>query len=112
METELKKILVKSLDFLIEMIVLSRTLANKDQAIISKSLLQCSSNISININEAIEFNARAGSKSKLAKAAEEAGETLYWLKRIEKAQLMDDNFPAYISHCQDLIGILLVASHS
>ena len=112
MDKELDNILAKSYDFLIEMISISRTLARLDNAVISKALLQCSTNINININEAIEFNARRSSASKLAKAAEEANEALYWLKRIEKSKLVEADFPTYISHCQDIIGILQVASHS
>jgi len=112
METELEKLLAKSFDFLIEMIQLSKTLASRDYALISKSLLQSSTNINININEAIEFNSRRSSNSKLAKAAEEANETLYWLKRIEKSQLVEDNFTVYISQCRDIIGTLLAAAHS
>jgi len=112
MEIELDKLLAKSFDFLIEMIQLSRTLASLDNPIISKSLLQCSTNINININEAIEFNARRSSISKLAKAAENADETLYWLKRIEKDQLIKADFPVYISDCQYILKHLLAAAHS
>ena len=112
MGNELNKLLEKSFDFLTEMIQLSRKLASLDNTIISKSLLQCSTNIIINIHEAIEFNASRSSKGKLAKASENAGETLYWLKRIEKEKIIEANFPDYISNCQNIIGTLLASSNS
>lgn len=111
MGNELETILNKSYDFLYELIPLSKALAGHESLGVSKSLLQSVVGITNHITEAIDVNTRQNPANKLKKAAADANETLYWLRRIEKNHLAEADYETYISHCRDILALTLYLAY-
>lgn len=103
MERKLEKLLAITFDFSIEIINLCKELIEKKHAFLSKPLFESTTKMGVNINEAIEFHTNRSFLAKLAHASDEAQETLYWLRRIERDQLIPADMHIYIDHCEQIL---------
>lgn len=91
MEGELKNNLIRerSYSFALEIIKLTRMLAQQNEYVLSKQLLKSGTSIGANIEEATAGQSRADFLSKMAIASKEARETLYWLRLLRDSEILD-----------------------
>ena len=103
MERKLERLLTITFDFSIEIINLCKVLVEKNHSFFSKPLFQSATKMGVNINEAIEHQTNRTYLAKLATASNEAEETLYWLRRIDRDQLIPADMHIYIDHCEQIL---------
>jgi len=111
MERKLEILLAISFDFSIEIINLCKELIDKNQVFFSKPLFESTTKMGVNINEAIEFHNNRTFLAKLNHASNEAKETLYWLKRIDKDKVISADMHICIDHCEHILRQLNSASY-
>jgi four helix bundle protein len=112
MERKLEILLAITFDFSIEIINLCKELIEKKHAFLSKPLFESTTKMGVNINEAIEFHTNRTFLSKLAHASDEAQETLYWLKRIEKDRVISTDMHSCIAHCEQILKQINSATYT
>lgn len=112
MERKLEILLAVSFDFSIEIIKLCKELIDSHNTFFSKPLFLSTTKMSLNINEAIEFQSNRTFLAKLAEASNQAHETLYWLKRIERDNLISYDMNKSISRCEQILHQLNSATYS
>ena len=112
MERKLERLLAITFDFSIEIINLCKVLIEKNHAFFSKPLFQCATKMGANINDAVEFQTNRTYLAKLASASNEAEETLYWLRRIERDQLLPADMHTCIHHCEQILQQINSATHT
>ncbi|MBW2563729.1 MAG: four helix bundle protein [Deltaproteobacteria bacterium] len=83
----------RTFEFAIRIVKLCQYLDEKPgvKRILSKQLLRSGTSVGANIEEAQAGQSRADFLSKMSIASKEARETLYWLKLLEKAELISDD---------------------
>lgn len=96
----------KSFDFALLIIELFQKLQYEREYIISKQLLRCGTSIGANVSEALAGESRADFIHKMAVSSKEARETLYWLKLLNRSQMVELNYTPYIENCEELVKIL------
>ena len=99
-------ILNLSFDFSIKVMGLYKDLTSKREYIISKQLLRSATSIGANIFEATAAASRKDFINKMTIASKEARETYYWLKLLEKGEIVNIKVGEYIKDIQDIINIL------
>ena len=99
-------ILDKSFDFALKIIELYKILKSNNEYILSKQLLRAGTSIGANIEEAIAAQSRKDFIHKLSIAAKEARETKYWLKLLNRSQLVELDYNNYINKSDEIIRIL------
>jgi four helix bundle protein len=99
-------ILDKSFDFAIKIITLCVILKNKNEFILSKQLLKSGTSIGANIEEAIGAYSKKEFASKMGIALKEARETRYWLRLLNKSQLVHYDYSFYLKDIEDIVNIL------
>ena len=105
MKTE-NKIQELSFDFSIQIISLYKTLVEKKEYVLSKQLLRSGTSIGANIEEAIAAQTRKDFITKMSIASKEARETRYWLRLLDKSNLVDVDYSAYLNSIEQIINIL------
>jgi len=103
MKHKLESLLLESFDFSIEIILLCKKLNELSHVFYVKSLFQTASHMGVNLTEAVEFQVNRTFLIKLNKAAGDAKETLYWLKRIEKDVATNIDAQTCIEHCENIL---------
>ncbi len=99
------KILSLSFDFSLSIIGLYKSLVQEKEFVISKQLLRSATSIGANVEEA---NA-AHKKEFIAKmsiASKEARETRYWLRLLDRSQLVSHDYTSYLSSIEHMINVL------
>ena len=83
----------RTFEFAIRIVKLCQYLDEKPgvKRILSNQLLRSGTSVGANIEEAQAGQSRADFLSKMSIASKEARETLYWLKLLEKAELISDD---------------------
>ncbi len=112
MERKLETLLAITFDFSIEIINLCKELIEKKHAFLSKPLFESTTKMGVNLNEAIEFQTNRTFLAKLAHASDEAHETLYWLKRIEKDKVISADMHPCIAHCEQILKQINSATYT
>jgi len=79
----------KSEEFALDIIQLYRKLINKKEFILSKQILKSGTSIGANLEEAYGAQSRKDFTSKIFIAYKEARETRYWLRLLDKSNLID-----------------------
>jgi len=87
MKTE-NKILELTFDFSLQVISLYKTLIQQNEYVISKQLLRSSTSIGANVEEANAAQTKRDFIMKMSIASKEARETKYWLRLLDKSQIM------------------------
>lgn len=80
----------KSFDFALKIIELYKVLAEKHEYVLSRQLLKSGTSIGANVEEATASESRADFIHKMSIASKEARETLYWLKLLDKSDLISN----------------------
>jgi len=82
-------ILEKALSFSVRMLKLAEFLQDKKQHIIANQILRSGTSIGANISESNYACSKPDFINKLKIAEKEASETLYWLKVLNKSEIID-----------------------
>jgi len=99
----------RTFEFAIRIVKLCQYLDEKPgvKRILSNQLLRSGTSVGANIEEAQAGQSRADFLSKMSIASKEARETLYWLKLLEKAELIsDDRLQALKQEADEIVRIL------
>ncbi|WP_026838517.1 four helix bundle protein [Gillisia sp. JM1] len=97
---------VKSFDFALQIIELYKQMLNQKEYVLSKQLLRSGTSIGANVEEASAAISKKDFISKMSISAKEARETLYWLKLIEKSQIVKIDVSGLLEKSEELIRIL------
>jgi len=81
-------VLEKSFTFSLKIIELYKTLRAKNEFVISKQLLCSTTSIRANANEASAAQTKKDFIAKMTISSKEARETHYWLRLLQKSQLV------------------------
>ena len=96
----------KSFDFALSIIELYKELTKENEYIISKQLLRSGTSIGANIEEASAAQSKKDFIAKMSISSKEARETRYWLRLLDKSQLVNLDFTLYLSSIEEIINIL------
>ncbi|MFB2880837.1 four helix bundle protein [Floridanema aerugineum] len=96
----------KSFDFALEIIDLYQELIKCKEYVISKQLLRSRTSIGANVEEASAAQSRKDFLAKMSIASKEARETRYWLRLLQKSQMVKMDFTTQLNHVDELIRIL------
>ena len=101
----------KSLDFATKIVMLYEEQAKiRNETTILKQLLRSGTSVGANINEAIFGNSKADFISKLHISLKEANESLYWLKLLRNANILEDTKSKELIGLIEEIKAMLIAS--
>lgn len=96
----------KSYLFALKIIKLYKSMASKNEYVISKQILRCGTSIGANVEEALGAHSRADFHAKMIIAFKEARETNYWLRLLKDSQMIDIDYLPYIKDSEEVIRIL------
>ena len=96
----------KSFEFALDIINLYKRLCAINEHIIAKQLLRCGTSIGANIEEALAGYSIKDFSAKMTIASKEARETAYWLRLIQKSNLIDYPIDNLLVKINELIKIL------
>ena len=99
-------ILDKSFEFAIKAVELYVILKNQNEFVISKQFLKSATSIGANVEEAISAFSKKEFTSKMGIALKEARETRYWLRLLNRSQLVKFNYSIYLKEIEELVNIL------
>jgi four helix bundle protein len=96
----------KSFGFSLMIIELYKKLSTANEFIISKQLLRSATSIGANVEEAIAGQSKKDFLHKMSIASKEARETRYWLKLLDKSQIVTINYQLCLQEVESIINIL------
>jgi four helix bundle protein len=99
-------ILEKSFSFSLDMISLYSNLSVKKEYVLSKQVLRSGTSIGANVEEAMAAQSRKDFISKMTIASKEARETKYWLRLLDRSQLVKFNYKPNLKEIEEIIKIL------
>lgn len=99
-------ILEKSFVFALQIIELYKKLIAEQEFVISKQLLRSGTSIGANIEEATAAISKRDFIAKMSISSKEARETRYWLRLLEKSELVNVDVSGEIDEVEQIINIL------
>ncbi len=96
----------KSFQFSLKIISLYRELIRENEYVLSKQLLRSATSIGANIEEALAGQSKKDFITKMSIASKEARETRYWLRLLDKSQLIKNDYTDYLKDNEELINML------
>jgi four helix bundle protein len=105
MKTE-NKIVELTFSFSLQIITLYKSLIQQNEYVISKQLLRSATSIGANVEEANAAQTKRDFIMKMSIASKEARETKYWLRLLDKSQIMQHNYGEYLENIGHIINIL------
>ena len=106
MEEKENLIQQRSFNFSLTVIKLYKILILNKEFIISKQLLRSATSIGANIEEAIAGQSKKDFLHKMSIASKEARETRYWLKLLDRSQIVGYDYLKYLDEIENIINIL------
>jgi four helix bundle protein len=100
------KILSLTFDFSIQIIGLYKTLIQQNEYVISKQLLRSATSIGANVEEANAAQTKKDFIMKMSIASKEARESKYWLRLLDKSQMVKADYSVYLTTIEHIINIL------
>lgn len=100
------KILNLTFDFSLEIISLYKLLIQHNEYVISKQLLRSSTSIGANVEEANAAQTKKEFIQRMSIASKEARETKYWLRLLDKSQIIKYNYTEHLKKIEHIINIL------
>jgi four helix bundle protein len=100
------KILNLTFDFSIQIIGLYKILVEHKEYVISKQLLRRSTSIGANVEEANAAQSKREFIQRMSIASKEARETKYWLRLLDKSQIIKHDYSAHLKTIDHIINIL------
>jgi four helix bundle protein len=99
-------ILEKSFNFSIKIIKLYTFLKDHNEYVISKQVLRSGTSIGANAEEADAGQTHKDFTAKMSIASKEARETRYWLRLLQKSQLVKHDYKEYLDDVEEIVRIL------
>ena len=96
----------KSFEFSLKIIKLYKKMLEQNEYVLSKQLLRSGTSIGANIEEATAGISKKDFAAKMSISSKEARETRYWLKLIDKSDLVNMDVNEELKLVEDLINIL------
>ncbi|MFY0673996.1 MAG: four helix bundle protein [Bacteroidia bacterium] len=96
----------KSFDFALLIIEVYKKMTNQNEFVLSKQLLKSGTSIGANVEEAIAGFSKKDFTAKMSISSKEARETRYWLRLIEKSQLVKIDVSHELKEIEGIINIL------
>jgi four helix bundle protein len=96
----------KSFEFSLSIINLYKKMIEQNEYVLSKQLLSSGTSIGANIEEATAGISRKDFIAKMSISSKEARETRYWLKLIDKSNIVEVDIKEELNQVEDLINIL------
>lgn len=100
------KILSLTFDFSIQIIELYKILVKQNEYVISKQLLRSATSIGANVEEANAAQTKKDFIMKMSIASKEARESKYWLRLLDKSQMVKLDYSVYLATVEHIINIL------
>jgi four helix bundle protein len=100
------KILSLTFDFSILIIGLYKILVQQNEYVISKQLLRSATSIGANVEEANAAQTKKDFIMKMSIASKEARESKYWLRLLNKSQIVKNDYSTYLTTSEHIINIL------
>ncbi len=105
---------IKSFDFAIRIVNLSKFLNNKKEFVLSKQILRSGTSIGALIREAEHAESKPDFIHKMSIAQKEANETQYWLDLLFKTEYIDeamfDSIICDVKELRKLIASIIISS--
>ena len=102
----------KSFDFALRIISLYQVLKENNEYVLSKQLLRSGTSIGANVEEASAASSKKDFINKMAIASKEARETIYWLKLLQRSNLVKYDFTSIMKDIEEIIRILTAIEKS
>ena len=99
-------VLEKSFEFSLIIIQLYKKMIEQNEYVLSKQLLRSGTSIGANIEEATAGISKKDFIAKMSISSKEAREARYWLRLIEKSDLVKIDVKKELEQVEDLINIL------
>lgn len=99
-------ILDMTFDFALTNIELYKKMVEQKEFVLSKQLLRSGTSIGANVEEATAAISMKDFTSKMSIASKEARETRYWLRLVEKSQLVNVDIKDCLTKIDNIINIL------
>ena len=93
-------------DFSLKIIQLYRNLTQKNEFVLSKQLLRSGTSVGANVEEAIAAVSRKEFINKLYIALKEARETKYWIRILDRSQLVVFDYSEYLKDVEIIVNVL------
>lgn len=100
------KILTLAFEFSIQIITLYKFLVERNEYVISKQLLRSATSIGANVEEANAAQTKKDFIMKMSIASKEARESKYWLRLLDKSQMVKADYSIYLTSIEHIINIL------
>ena len=100
------KILDLTFEFSLQIISLYKLLLGQKEFVISRQLLRCPTSIGANVEEANAAQTKKDFIAKMSIASKEAREARYWLRLLDKSQLVKLEYSIYLNSIEHIINIL------
>jgi len=95
----------RSFEFALMIIELYKVLVSYKEFIISKQLLRSGTSIGANVEEGVAAQSIKDFIHKMSIASKEARETSYWLRLLEKSQMVAIDYSKYLKEINEIISI-------
>jgi four helix bundle protein len=99
-------ILSLTFDFSIQIIELYKLLIKQNEYILSKQLLRSATSIGANVEEANAAQSKKEFTQRMSIASKEARESKYWLRLLDKSQIIKYDYSEYLKKIDHIINIL------
>ena len=93
-------------EFSLEIIKLYKILIENKEYVLSKQLLRSATSIGANVEEANAGQSKRDFIAKMSIASKEARETKYWLRLLDKSQIVIQDFTSYLTAIEHIINII------
>ena len=100
------RILEMTFGFSIEIIGLYKVLSGQHEYVLSKQLLRSATSIGANVEEANAGQSKKDFIAKMAIASKEARESRYWLRLLDKSQMVSHDYAPYLDSIESIIKVL------
>lgn len=99
-------ILDKSFGFALQIIELYKQMTEQNEFVLSKQVLRSGTSIGANVEEATAAFSKKDFAAKMSIASKEARENRYWLRLIDKSQIVKIDVELYLKEIEEIIKIL------
>ena len=99
-------ILNLTFDFSIQIIELYKLLIQHNEYVLSKQLLRSATSIGANVEETNAAQTKKAFTQRMSIASKEARETKYWLRLLDKSQVIKYNYTEHLKKIEHIINIL------
>lgn len=96
----------KTFDFSLLIIELFRFLVENKEYVLSKQLLRSGTSIGANVEEAVGAISKKEFTAKMGISLKEARESRYWLKLLERSQIVKYNYSIQLKEIEEILNIL------